>query len=255
MLQTTQFINTKSFNLAIYKQGDETSEKLILLLPGRLDTKDYAHMRKHVDLLSKKGYLAISFDPPGSWESGEDIKSYSTTNYLKAVEEIIEYFAYKPTILIGHSRGGSLAILGGTRIKHVIGFIDVMGNPTYKPENYVVDKKWKEDGFTIEKRDTPKEYEEEYVEFKLPFSFIEDSLQYDMLPDLKKSTKPKLFIAGLQDTLVSKEKIKEGFEISHESKQYTEIDSGHDYRFNEYKIEEVNTIIEKFLENYELYSR
>lgn len=106
MLKTTKLIKTESFNLAVYQKGSPDSKKLALVLPGRLDTKDYPHMRSHVDFLASKGYLALSFDPPGSWESEGDISLYLTTNYLKAVKELINHFGNKPTLLIGHSRGG-----------------------------------------------------------------------------------------------------------------------------------------------------
>ena len=36
-------VKTKSFELAIYKKGDQNSPKLAIIIPGRLDTKDYSH--------------------------------------------------------------------------------------------------------------------------------------------------------------------------------------------------------------------
>jgi hypothetical protein len=42
-------------------KGDQDAAKLALVLPGRLDTKDYAHMVSAVDFLSARGYLAVSF--------------------------------------------------------------------------------------------------------------------------------------------------------------------------------------------------
>ena len=62
-------IKTKTFELAAYTKGDQNSPKLALVLPGRLDTKDYIHNTSLVDYLSRRGYFALSFDPPGTWES------------------------------------------------------------------------------------------------------------------------------------------------------------------------------------------
>ena len=67
-------IKTESFQLATYSQGDSESKKLALVLPGKLDTKDYSHMKSHVKYLAIMGYFALSFDPPGTWESKGDIK-------------------------------------------------------------------------------------------------------------------------------------------------------------------------------------
>lgn len=81
-----------SFTIATYMQGNPDAEKLALVLPGKLDTKDYAHMRSHVDFLAERGYLALSFDPAGTWESPGDISLYTLNNYLKTIDELIEHF-------------------------------------------------------------------------------------------------------------------------------------------------------------------
>lgn len=102
-------VRTKTFELAVCAKGDPRSSKLALVLPGRLDTKSYIHNTRLVDYLASRGYFALSFDPPGTWESPGDITLYTTTNYLKAVDELIEYFGGKPTLLAGHSRGGTIS--------------------------------------------------------------------------------------------------------------------------------------------------
>lgn len=90
-------IKTKNFELAVYTKGDQDSPKLALVLPGRLDTKDYIHNTSLVDYLASQSYIALSFDPPGTWESSGNIELYTTTNYLKAVDELIEHFGNKQT--------------------------------------------------------------------------------------------------------------------------------------------------------------
>src|SRR3989338_7497483 len=119
-------VKTNSFTLATYQKGDPISSKLALVLPGKLDTKDYAHMRSHVDFLSNLGFLALSFDPPGTWESPGDISLYTTTNYLKAVDELIEYFGNKPTFLMGHSRGASVSMIAASRNPKIMAYAAVM---------------------------------------------------------------------------------------------------------------------------------
>jgi isopentenyl-diphosphate Delta-isomerase len=250
LLKTTEFIQTKSFKIAIYKKGKTNCKKLALLLPGRLDTKDYAHLRSHVDFLATRGYLALSFDPPGTWESEGDISIYSTTNYLKAIKEIIEFYGNKPTLVMGHSRGGSMAILAGTRIDYVKSFIAVMSRATYKTTNFV-DDGWKKKGFVVSTRDTPKGYLEPIKSFKLPYSFVEDSQKYDMIEDLKNCSKPKLFVAGSKDVLVKADGIRDAFKLSSKPKQFKLLNSDHDYRKNNQMIEKVNELISEFLKTYE----
>lgn len=56
-------IKTKSFELAVITEGDKNAAKLAIVIPGRLDTKDYAQNPSHIKFLASKGYFALSFDP------------------------------------------------------------------------------------------------------------------------------------------------------------------------------------------------
>ena len=99
-----KILKTKNFELAVYEKGDFNSPKLAIAIPGRLDTKDYIHNTSLVDYLASRGYFALSFDPPGTWESPGDMSLYTTTNLIKSVNDLIEFFGNKPTLLAGHSR-------------------------------------------------------------------------------------------------------------------------------------------------------
>ncbi|MEJ0073023.1 MAG: alpha/beta hydrolase [Candidatus Saccharibacteria bacterium] len=118
-----------NFELATYEQGNSEAERLAIVLPGRLDTKDYAHIRSHVDFLASLGYHALSFDPPGTWESPGDISLYTTTNVQQAIQEIIELFGDKPTVIAGHSRGGSHALLSGVAFPAITHMVAIMSHP------------------------------------------------------------------------------------------------------------------------------
>ena len=245
-------IQTKSFKLAIYAKGDEHAEKLALVLPGKLDTKDYAHMRSHVEYLAGKGFFALSFDPPGTWESEGTINDYTMTNYLKAIDEVIEYYGNKPTLLVGHSRGASMAVIAGLRNQYVTAFAPIFcslrANGSWPPS----DPQWKEKGYEISMRDLPPGGGEEVKEFRLPYAFYEDQLKYTITEDLKKSTKPKLFIVGTHDAIAKPEGVKELFALAAEPKEIYEINSDHDYRLHSELIEEVNKIVGEFLDKYHL---
>lgn len=234
-------IETPTFKLAVYQRGNEKAEKLALCLPGRLDTKDYAHMRSHVDFLADKGYLALSFDPPGTWESEGDISLYTTQNYLKAIDELIEHFGNLPTITMGHSRGGSMSMLAGINNPHVTHFIAIMSHygPSSKPN---------ESGeVRISYRDLPPgtEETEEKKRFDLPMSYFDDPTEY---VGLETCTKPKLFFLGKEDDVVLPEDVRETYELAAEPKQLCELDSDHDYRYRPNIIQEVEKVAAKFLE-------
>jgi len=243
MLKTTTFIKTKSFNLAVYQKGDIKSDKLALVLPGKLDTKDYPHMREHVDFLSSIGYLALSFDPPGTWESEGDISMFTATNYIKAIKELIEYFKNKPTFLLGHSMGANMSIIAGTKLKQVKGFISIMGTACYKKKS----PQWKENGTQLSIRDTPLEYTQKTKSFNMPYSYLEDFYKYDTTEDLKKCTKPKLFIICDKDDENRKKIVKETYNLSSYPKKLIIINAEHDYRKNKNSIIEINKAIENLL--------
>jgi len=239
-------IQTKSFKLAIYAQGDSSSPKLALVLPGRLDTKDYAHMQSHVDYLASKGYYAISFDPPGTWESPGDIELYTTTNYLKAINELIEYYGNKPTLIMGHSRGGSIALLAGTTNQLITHIVAIMSHHGPTTVGLPKDK----DTVKPSYRDLPPGTSRttERKEFFLPHSYFEDQQQYDALDNLKVSTKPKLFFYGTEDVLVTSDSVREMYELSAEPKVLHELKTEHDYRLHPEAMDEVNRAIGQFLE-------
>jgi len=121
-------IRTKTFKLGILTRGSENAKNLVLLIPGRLSTKDYTNFVSHADYLANRGFLAVAFDPPGTWDSPGSIDLYTTTNYLNAINELIEYFGNRPTLLVGHSRGATAAILASMVNSAVIGIVLMMPN-------------------------------------------------------------------------------------------------------------------------------
>lgn len=242
-------ISTKNFELAIYTKGDASAAKIAIVVPGRLDTKDYFHNTSLVDYLATRGYLALSFDPPGTWESPGGMELYTTTNCIKAVHELIEYFGNKPTLVAGHSRGGTIAMLVGPKnphITHIIPIFSHYGAPSDpEPERIV-------EGKLISYRDIPPGTirTQEQKEFGLPLEYFRDGAQYDALEDLKSYTKPKLFFYGTQDVMNPPEEVKEAFAVSAEPKEIHAIESEHDYRLVPQAVKEVNEAVGQFLDKH-----
>ncbi|MBM3257492.1 MAG: alpha/beta hydrolase [Candidatus Liptonbacteria bacterium] len=86
------------------------ASKLAILCPGYLDTKEYPHLIELAKTLAEKGYTSVRFDPTGTWESEGDIAEYTTSQFLKDIQSVLEYMlrerSYEHILLGGHSRGG-----------------------------------------------------------------------------------------------------------------------------------------------------
>jgi len=239
-------IKTKSFELAVNTKGDKSSEKVAILLPGRLDTKDYAHFVSHQKFLVGKGFYTVAADPPGTWESPGDIKLFTTTNYIKAVNELIEYYGNKPTLLLGHSRGGNVAMMASTN-PHVTGIILIMSSyeaPT-APENII-------NGLQMEHRDLPPgdTRTKEQKEFAMPMDYFEDGKKNDPMVILKESIKPKLMFSGTVDKYYTPKEIEEIYDSIPEPKMLHELNSDHSYRRHPEIVEEVNRVVGEFIDRY-----
>jgi pimeloyl-ACP methyl ester carboxylesterase len=248
------FIKTETFELAVYSKGDINAVKLALVLPGKLDTKDYVHMKNHVEYLADLGFLAISFDPPGTWESPGDISLYTMSNYEKAIHEVITYYGNKPTFLMGHSRGGSLAIIAGAANPHVFAYTSIMGSLSKGAFTQEENPEWEKNAVVISKRDLPPGGGPKVKEFKLPYNFLLDQKKYDLTENLLASQKPKLFFVGKYDTIVNPEKIRGAYQLYADPKELHELNYDHDYRQDKKMIDEVNLTVENFLRKYNLVS-
>ncbi|HSX48523.1 MAG TPA: alpha/beta hydrolase [Candidatus Nanoarchaeia archaeon] len=244
-------IKLTSFEVAANVEGDRNADRLALILPGQLDSKDYQHIRSHTNFLARKGFLSVSFDPAGTWESGDDLSIYTMTNYLKTINELIHYFGNRPTFTMGHSRGGTMAMAAGIGNPSVFSFAAVMSGYSYSPKvnpNYSDKKEWMELGYRESLRDLPNDHNQSRL-FKLPYGFLEDTLKYDLTDGLKNCTKPKMFVYGNKDDQIRPEFVKQGFELSSDPKELNELESDHDYRWHPELITEVNDLVWGFLKN------
>lgn len=239
-----QLLKTKSFQLAVFAAGDKKAQKIALVLPGRLDTKDYAHMRAHVDFLASRGYYALSFDPPGTWESPGGINLYTEPNYLRAALEVIELLGNRPTLAMGHSRGGKIAMELGVQapaVTHIIAAMSIFG-PASTPQDAITT------GHHISFRDLPPgdPNNTHSKRFDLPLSYFQDTMKYE---GLDTCVVPKLFFVGRNDPIVRPELVRETYRLAGEPKQLHELDSDHDYRYHPQLIAEINKMVGSFLDH------
>ena len=248
-------LETPHFRLSAYAIGDKNAPRLALLLPGYLDTKDYPDMRRAAEYLADRGYYAVSFDAPGTWESGGDIADYTISNYLRAVDEVIAHFGNRPTLLMGKSMGGLVAQLAAARNTHVVATVAVVSPPKVASEQdgqlQAVGKPaaaWQSSGTAHSERDLPGD-PAQFRTFDVPYSFVEDASQYDTTSAVTELHIPKLFIAAEHDTLARSELVRHLYELAAEPKQFKLLpDAEHDYRRQPRSVEQVNHFVGEFLD-------
>lgn len=230
--------------------------KLAVLLPGNLDSKDYPHMTMLARDLAKNGYTAISFDPTGTWESEGVISQYSVTQYLADLDLVIKDAIsrngkdFDQIVLLGHSLGGMISMLYTADHREISVVVGIMPSHDFLKIKYITDRleKWQTQGYNISRRDLPGNVTQ-YREYKVPYSFIEDRSKYDLLEAVKKYDKQLILVAGENDQMTSPGYVKEIYDVANEPKQFLLVKGiGHDYRKKTEDIEKVNKlIIEKII--------
>ncbi len=224
---------------------------LALLLPGFLDSKDYAHLVDLDKKLKQIGYLTIRVNPTGTWDDN-NIDKYSITQYLKDVEKTITKAKKNSKIdnilLAGHSLGGTIALLYGSRNTEVNTVVAIMSPSKYlRDENTEKIKKWEKEGFRKSTRDLPNDKKGE-KEFNLPYSFIEDAKQYDVLEEISNFKGNLLLVTGKLDDCVKPKQLKDIYKEANEPKQLKFLENiGHDYRHNQDEIDLINNEIIQYL--------
>lgn len=235
--------------------GSIESRKLAILLPGYLDSKDYAHFKFLADSLSGQGFLATRFDPTGTWESEGKIEEYSLTRYLKDVDILVKHASkehgkpFDEVVLIGHSFGGRVAIIYGAQHPEVSAVICIMSafDSSKSPYTSALLPKWKESGVRISKRDLP-ENVNEFIEYIVPYSYQIDRENYDFQKHIKDYKNNLLVIAGELDDVAPPDNVKTIYEMANEPKEFKVIQKiGHRYRHTPNEIEIVNKEIIRFL--------
>lgn len=227
------------------------TDKLAILCPGYLDSKDYSHLVSLSHSLSKEGYTVVRFNPTGTWDSDGDISKYSLSQYLEDIKYVLECMLdssnFKTILLGGHSLGGSVSLIYASidhRISQVLAIMSAL-----TPQDEEKCKKWKDQGYILSSRDIPDTLNEKR-EYIVPYSFLEDRIKRTNINDLKNIKVPVILVAGELDEEDTVDEVKETFDHINEPKRLIVIPGiTHGYRRNENEIKIVNEEILKSLKS------
>lgn len=233
----------------------ETTERLAILCPGLLDSKDYKHLVGLAnDLCDKMSYTVVRLQPTGTWESDGDISDYTTTQYLDDIQYVVEYmldfWPFKHIFLGGHSRGGKVSLLYAARDPRISAVLGIMPSSSQNKRHGTKRVKWEKRGYSLSLRDLP-DNEQEKREFRLPYSHALDNDRYTVL-DVIKNIKALVFLfAGEKDEAIPPLDVKNIYKAANEPKRFVVFPNiGHDYRKSESETKIVNGIILKEFEDY-----
>lgn len=222
--------------------------KLALLLPGYLDSPDYLHMKTFESGLLKMSYTVVRLDPCHLWETG-NINNYSITNYIAHIKKIIDSYKkldLQEVILIGHSLGGFVAIVAGSKFSKVTKIVALCS----PPDRIGSAQDWNGKEYRHGKRELP-DNPHKFREFDVPFSFAQDGIQYSAVESVKHMHKPLMLFMAIDDTVCPPELTEKIVANAHNPHVVHQANMGHDFRKSLEECQIVWNHIEKFITNYE----
>lgn len=218
--------------------------KVALLLPGYLDSPDYLHLVTFEKRLKELGYVVERLDLGDLWKTGNP-KNYTVTNFIDQIKRRVDYYKSQnpeEILLLGHSRGAFTAIIAGSCIKEITKIIALCSPPDIKASA----RKWLNQGERTSKRDLPNK-PTEYREFSIPYTYVEDSMKYSAVEEVKNLHKPLMIFIALDDEVVPPELTEQIVENANNPHVVRQPNMGHDFRHSETECNIVMNEIEKFL--------
>ncbi len=237
---------------AVVHYPQNQTDKLAILCPGYLDSKDYLHLVELANRLAEKGFTAVRFDPIGTWDSEGAIEDYVIENQLKDIHAILDFMlsgaAYKYILVGGHSRGGLVSLLYAAQDPRISAVLGIMPpHSLIRTVNADKYEKWKQDNLRVSHRDKPDKSGD--IEISVPYSnFIADN-KFNLLEEIKKVQVPITLVAGELDATCLPEEVRKIYDSANEPKKFINLKGiGHGYRRNLAEVELVNNEILKALE-------
>jgi len=245
MIESLVINNSNNVGLDTFVEypDEKNNERLAVLCPGYLDSKDYPHLVELSKTLAEEGFTVVRFDPSGTWMSGGKIEDYSISQYLSDIKYVINFLVarktFKNVVLLGHSLGGMVSLIYSARDQRISEVVAIMAPYAFiRPNNLKI--KGIGDGYKISKREIPGDPINKR-EFKVPYSMVEDSKKFDLLNIIHNIHIPLIFVASDEDGVVPVGDTMCIFDAANQPKKFILIKNvGHNYRRSKMDIKKVN---------------
>ncbi len=239
-------INLVGLSVVVHQASDP--QGIAVLLPGFLDSKDYASSVALAHSLPAIGVTAVRFDPRGTWASAGQADDYTTTQQLHDVATIFETLPRTDPdrrILIGFCYGAYVAALSAASDDRITEVVAIMPTQSFMwTEDYDESKDtWQVDGERRYARDLPASAGS--VMIRVPYSVVADAKKYLAVDVWTKVGQPILFVAGQDDDVIPPEDVRRLRDRCSSQRKDLTVLAGvhHDYRYDHKQVEKVNRTV------------
>jgi len=239
----------KSILIDTFYSKDKTSQPMVIFCHGYKGFKDWGAWNMMSEQIAKAGYCLIKFNFSHNGGTVEnpidfpDLEAFGQNNYTKELDDLNaiidwakkqfrnnEHINTNKICLIGHSRGGGIAILKASednRITKLITLASVSNfGSRFGSDNEI--KAWKEKGVKYVLNGRTKQHMPHYYQFYEDFKANEQRLSIESAA--KQLEIPMLIIHGDNDTSVSINEAKALHQWN--TKSQLQIAKGADHVFN-----------------------
>ncbi len=239
---TLKILNNSGEKLSGILHSCTERKLLAIFCHGFLLSKDKPPAREFCEELNRAGLNAFRFDFSGYSEDyhlgDSEGKFEYSSKQADDLNSVIKYFSrknYQIQCVIGHSMGGSVAILQAALNSGIVHSVIAVA-PRIIPANHSIAREIKENGKSIDEfirleKDPPYYYKGRYTISKRYLEEIRDLRIIDVIGQIKI---PLLLLHGTRDNDVNITEIKMALEAAHEPKEYIPIPEA-DHTFSNQK--------------------
>lgn len=248
--------NRKGQKIAVILEAAAPQKGLAFVMHGLGGFKEQPHIEMFADAFRESGFTVVRFDTTNTLgESEGNYENATITSYYADLEDVIRWartqpFYQEPFVLCGHSLGAICSALYAERHPEevqalapvsvvVSGKLSIEAWEKMRSEKL---KRWKETGWREEMSNS-----KPGVMRRLPWSHMEDRLDYDLLPEASKLTMPVLLVVGETDDGTPPEHVRILFDVLPGQKEMHVI-KGAPHTFKDPKhLEEIRNILLKWI--------
>lgn len=212
-----QTVGRDGLTRSVLLEVSEMDAGTALVLHSAGGTKDTQVSEILAERCRERGFTVVRFDAAnGLGESAGQFAAFTTTTYLRDLEEMVVWAKAQPwfsapLVLVGHSVGGLVALLYAEEHPADVHELLVLA-PTISGSRYVATyettdregfARWRGTGSRI----IPHPHTDEDVAFS--FGFVDDLMRHDALPMASALTMPVTALIGDTDRTVTVDEVRE----------------------------------------------